>query len=99
MPQRYLAVHPVYGVYLGHYMGRGFWTKIDHVGQDLAATFNSKSEVDRIVYNSGGQLDGVEAARVITKMEPDKNGTCYATIAECVEAGCEPWDPKDAFQR
>ena len=32
----FLIVHPHYGVYLGSAMGRGYWSKVDAVGQPAA---------------------------------------------------------------
>lgn len=88
MPERYLAVHPEAGIFLGECMGMGFWTKCDPAGLDLAVTFASPEDLQVYINMWNDQLPGVEAARVITK------DAVYATIAECVEAGCEPWDPK-----
>jgi hypothetical protein len=40
----FLIVHPKFGVYLGSAQGRGYWSKVDSVGQPAAVTFPSQQE-------------------------------------------------------
>jgi len=95
MPERYLAWHPEAGVFLGACMGMGFWSKWDPVGQDHAPTFAKPSDVQEYInsWDDPDSMPGVEVKRVLCGAPVNHEGSCYATIAECVEAGCEPWKP------
>ncbi|MEO8807513.1 MAG: hypothetical protein ABI433_15640 [Burkholderiaceae bacterium] len=86
----FLIVHPHYGVYLGSHQGRGYWSKVDAVGQPAAVTFPSRQEA--LAYMASWSVappPGVDLLPV------DGDGPGYATIAACVRAGAPSW--LDAF--
>jgi hypothetical protein len=85
----FLIVHPKFGVYLGSAQGRGYWSKVDSVGQPAAVTFPSQQEA--IAYMASWAVSppaGVQLLPVVS------DGPGYATIAACVRAGAPAWlDP------
>lgn len=90
LPTAYLIVHPHYGVYLGSQSGRGYWSKIDAVGQPAAVVFASRKDaLDYMASWSVGPPPGVDLLPVLS------DGPGYATLAACVRAGAPPW--LDAF--
>lgn len=90
LPTAYLIVHPHYGVYLGSHRGRGYWSKVDPVGQPAAVTFRSREEaLDYMASWSVSAPPGVDLLPVIG------DGPGYATLAACVRAGAPAW--LDAF--
>ena len=89
-PCAYLIVHPHYGVYLGSRMGRGYWSKVDSVGQPAAVTFSSREDaLDYMASWAVPPPPGVDLLPVAG------DGPGYATIAACVRAGAPGW--LDAF--
>jgi hypothetical protein len=90
LPTAYLIVHPHYGVYLGSHSGRGYWSKVDAVGQPAAVTFSSREEaLDYMASWSVSPPPGVDLLPVFS------DGPGYATLAACVRAGAPAW--LDAF--
>jgi len=85
----YLIVHPRYGVYLGSAQGRGYWSKVDSMGQPAAVTFPSRQEAHAYMASwTVSPPAGVELLPVVS------DGPGYATIAACVRAGAPAWlDP------
>lgn len=91
---RFVVVHPEMGVYLGSAMGMGFWSKLDPVGQDSAITFVNRMQAEQVMR---AWDDGRPGDVVIWPMIPDRPGLArerYASIAACVAAGLEAWDPQ-----
>lgn len=86
---RYLLVSDEAGIYLGSYLGLGFWSKLDPVGQDAACTFDSPSDVAQFMATWDNQPNGNVRTVEVT---PDIKGG-YASIAACVAAGLDAWDP------
>lgn len=77
------------GVYLGNFLGLGFWSKVDPVGQPSACTFDSEQQIrEHVATWDGGSPPTWRAVPV----EVDPDG--YATIAQCVAAGLPGWDPE-----
>jgi hypothetical protein len=93
MAERYLAVHPEFGVYLGHCMGMGFWSKLDPVGQAYACTFKDEAQMREFIQMWETPIPDIKAVRVLTQEKVGTDGSCYATIPEVIEAGLEGWDP------
>jgi hypothetical protein len=87
MTQRFMALSETAGAYLGECMGLGFWTKIDHVDQSEAWTWESKEEAEG--FNADHGIEGSRIVPVEVASPP------YATIDECVAAGAERWEPKE----
>lgn len=88
-PTAFLIVHPHYGVYLGSHSGRGYWSKVDAVGQPAAVTFPSREEaLDYMASWAVCAPPGVDLLPVVN------DGPGYATLAACVRAGAPAWlDP------
>lgn len=88
----YLIVHPKYGVYLGSAQGRGYWSKVDSVGQPAAVTFPSQEEA--IAYMASWAVSPPPGVMLLPVLS---DGPGYATIAACVRAGApawlDPWTP------
>jgi hypothetical protein len=82
----YLIVHPHYGVYLGSHRGRGYWSKVDSVGQPAAVTFASRQDaLDYMASWSVNPPPGIDLIPV------QGDGPGYATVAACVRAGAPGW--------
>jgi len=88
---RYVLFHPDEGVYLGHCLGLGVWSKVDPVGQPEAATFASESEAREHIHSWDSQDLQFNRTIVITPVYT--GGAHYATIAQIQAAGLPGWDP------
>ncbi len=79
-----------HGIYLGSYMGLGFWSKLDPAGHDTAPTFPDLAAIRRAI----AQRDNPRTFPAYTpiSVEPDRPGG-YASIAACVKAGLPSWEP------
>jgi hypothetical protein len=77
---------PEMGVYLGSFIGLGFWSKLDPAGQPSAITFPSESEAEAFMatWESGRPTEAC-----LVPVQPDEDG--YASIAACVRAGLDGW--------
>ena len=84
---RYLLLHPEWGIYIGAFLGMGFWSKLDPVGQNYAISFPSTDVLDWARSTFPGEWMKMTAPPIQIK---DK---MYATLAEIVAAGLEGWDP------
>lgn len=99
-----------YGVYLGSYLGLGFWSKLDPVGQDAAITFPSRDSAAGWLAAWDTRIDDAEFA--VVEVATDDVGfvtvetvtalvkpgdSVYASIAECVAAGLPSWNPVAAL--
>lgn len=78
------------GVYIGSCLGLGFWSKLDPVGQESAATFASGSDAQEFM-NSWDS--GVPADIRLVEVEADDGD--HASIAACMRAGLPGWSPAD----
>jgi hypothetical protein len=83
--KRYVLYSEEWGVYLGSFMGLGFWTKLDPAGQDTVCVFSSP-EVARTWY--GIWDSGPPSLQVVEVECADPN---CATVAECIAAGLPGW--------
>lgn len=84
--------HPEDGIYLGHCMGLGFWTKLDPVGQPSAVCFDD--EADARAHMQTWECGPKEGVLFVTVQPDSANGEVrYASIQACVAAGLEAWDP------
>ncbi|KKM85444.1 hypothetical protein LCGC14_1289020 [marine sediment metagenome] len=80
------------GIYLRSDMGFEFWSKLDPGGQHIAITFPNVREAKRVVRSWETQPSGIQYKQVranITMM----NGSMYANIEACFQAGLPGWDP------
>ncbi len=88
MNTRYLLLHPEWGIYLGAFIGMGFWSKLDHAGLTRAITFHSAAEA---IQHSGKTFPVEWKRMVVVPILIEDN--IYATLAEIVAAGEAGWDP------
>jgi hypothetical protein len=88
MYTRYVLWSSEEGVYLGSFMGMGFWSKLDPVGQDHACTFESREKAIEYSETWDSQIAGLNTREVRC------GDSHYANIEECVNAGLPRWDPE-----
>jgi len=63
------------------------WSLLDPVGQEFAVTFDDEQTARDHVLSWDDPVDELQFLNV----ETDQDG--FASIDECVAAGCERWDP------
>lgn len=85
----FVIVHPEMGVYLGSWIGMGFWSKLDPVGQPSAITFDTPDEAEAHMATWGS---GRPEKATLAAVDADEGR--YASIRACVKAGLEPWNPR-----
>lgn len=73
------------GVYLGAFLGMGFWSKLDSGGQDHAPTFPSQSEAAEFADSLGRPDNDLRFLNVT----PDEGS--FASIQACVNVGLPSW--------
>ncbi len=76
------------GVYLGSFIGLGFWSNLDSVGQVSAVTFKNESEAKRFV--ESWECEPPADLQYLSVKTVSEHS---ATIKECVEAGADAWVP------
>jgi hypothetical protein len=87
MYQRWVIYDEEFGVYLGSFMGLGFWSKLDAAGQPAAPTFDDpKKATDHIEY-LGAKAPKTRIVE-INCLDPEE-----ATVGECVVVGLPRWMP------
>ena len=91
--KRYLLIHPQHGVFLGHALGLGFWSKEETGGQMSACTFPSPEVAHQFASTWNTQFDGLTTIPVEAD---EKNGEhFYASMAACIKAGADGWLTED----
>lgn len=88
IPVRYVLYSEELGVYLGHALGLGFWSKLDPAGQNCAVTFETESGAARYLTT----WDHIPKEEIRTIPVKADIGT-YASITACKTAGIPGWDP------
>lgn len=83
---KFIITNKDWGIYLGSFMGLGFWSKLDPAGQPYACVFNSEEEANEYINTWDSRPD---TAIILVKV--NVNNKDYATIEECVKAGQEGW--------
>ena len=83
-----VITHPEMGIYLGSFLGLGFWSKLDPAGQDAAPVFASSEEAE--TYMATWDNARPEGA-VLRPVIPDSDDGTYASIDACVAAGLDRW--------
>jgi len=86
---RYLLYSNDYGIYLGSFLGMGFWSNLDPAGQDEAITFESEKDIIDFMRTWESQVPNVKTVSIETS-----ENTYYATIEQCVAIGLPEWNPK-----
>jgi len=82
MSNRVVITHPEMGIYLGNWMGLGFWTLLDTAGQPEAVTFADEDEAIEHVRSWDGE-HRVEDYRCV----PVATQTEYASVADLARSG------------
>lgn len=87
--RRFVLYVETWGVFVGTFLGLGFWSKTDPVDQPCAPVFDTYEDAVafmRTQTTPGGVLPVYKVVPVLTtKLD-------RASIAECVAAGLPPWD-------
>lgn len=84
----FVITHPEMGVYLGNFLGLGFWSKLDPVGQPAAVTFATEAMAeDHMALWDCGRPQGAKLIPVWADLHN------FASIDACVAAGLEGWQP------
>lgn len=89
--KRLVIVHPEMGIYLGNFMGLGFWSKLDPVGQPSAITFATESEAKEHMEEALGVPLPTFAYHEVEADEYVRHGLWFASITACVKAGLPGW--------
>lgn len=85
---RYILNHPEWGVFVGEFIGLGFWTQLDSVEQTEVVTFRDIETANlymKMLHPS--PCDQVQVIEVDTD-------AVYATELQCVTVGAKPWTKK-----
>jgi hypothetical protein len=86
--KKYVLYNEEQGIFLGGWMGLGFWTKLETGGQDAACTFASVKDGED--YIATWPADQRNKEYKLVQVEAIGR---WATIQECVEAGLPSWIP------
>lgn len=85
MTKGIVITHPELGVYLGSAFGLGFWSKLDSVGQDSAATFETAEQANEYIRGWQEYNDPAFHTLVTVECADDQ----YATMIEMKAAGID----------
>lgn len=83
----YVITQPKLGIYLGNWMGLGFWSKLDPVGQSVAVTFDSISEAKNFIATWEFKPKDISFVEVY-----EDNAGIVGSIESCVNAGLDGWE-------
>lgn len=83
-----IVVSKSMGVYLGSFLGLGFWSKIDAAGQPSAVTFENETALREFTKGWETPLPNDISFLEVNIDEPPY----WASMKECVKAGAEPWE-------
>ncbi|SER39957.1 MULTISPECIES: hypothetical protein [Pseudomonas] len=96
----YVIAHSKDGVFLGHMLGLGFWSKLDPVGQEAAPCWPSMEEARDFVETwdlpAEEKEDFLSQLRFVAVTADVFNHTA-ASISACRKAGLDAWDPNGVF--
>lgn len=90
VPLRFVVHSERLGVFLGDCMGLDFWSRLDPVGQDAAATFRSEADAQAFIARVGEHCTSAGVLRAVA-VNPELGD--YASVADCVKAGLPAWNP------
>jgi hypothetical protein len=91
MSTRYAAYHEEMGVYLGEFLGLGFWTLLDPAGLPVAVTFKNPAEIRDYFTRAKDPLPDIHAVPVQASIQG-----AYATVQDCIQAGLPGWCPGES---
>ena len=77
------------GVYLGSFLGLGFWSKLESADQPAAVSFASQTEAENFISTWETPVQGCK----FLLAQADVKGM-FCSIAACVAAGAEAWIPE-----
>lgn len=82
--RRFVITHPELGIYIGQWIGLGFWTLLDPAGQPAATTFESPEDALEFIrsWDTNEIPDGYYSFNPVEVASPP-----FATIAELKAAG------------
>lgn len=86
--RRFVLVSDAFGVYVGSFLGLGFWSRLDAAGQTSAVTFETPFAAAEFGDAAGLADDDLRAVEV----EVAHPSGAYATREECAAAGVR-WEP------
>src|SRR5690606_16333302 len=81
MHKSFAVTHPEYGVFVGAALGLAFWSKLDAVGQDRAAVFETAEEAREFFSNIPEDVKNFSFVELETSEE------FFATIKELEDGG------------
>lgn len=81
-----VIVHEEMGIYLGHSLGLGFWSKLDAVGQEAACTFENEKDAAVRIRSWVANNDPSEYRFVEVP-----GATNHATVDQLKEAGLDDY--------
>jgi len=85
--KRYVITHPDYGIYLGRYIGLGFWSMLNSLGRDSAVVFESSK--DAWVHINTWCPQNAEYRKQLVISRVDCEHPEYARIPELRAAGLD----------
>ena len=87
----FVIYHEEMGVYLGHAIGLGFWSKLDPAGQPSAVCFPTADAAREHAQSWETQVSDLQFVAV----DADDVGRreSYATAQACANAGLPAWQP------
>ena len=88
-----VVFHPQNGVFMGEFLGLGFWSQLDPAGQDAAITFQNKEAAESMLKSWPLLPEGIQ----IVPVKPDADG--FASIEACVAAGLPAWHPEGDLEK
>jgi len=77
------VAHPKFGIFVGAALGLAFWSKLDAVGQNNAAVFETAEEAKEFISN----IQLPEDVRDFSYVEVETADEFFATIEELEDAG------------
>ena len=81
------------GIFLGRFMGLGFWSKLDPAGQTAAPTFPSDMYAEYIAKEMAPEYEFTYPKVIPDEPEPgNEKAIIYASVKACVAAGLPKWE-------
>lgn len=101
----YVLTHPQNGIYLGSFLGLGFWSALDSGGQDAAVVFESPEAAMAFASTWGMEgMDPTERAQCLGALrcvevviDSPQGSDNYASMESCQAAGLDPWYNLDSM--
>lgn len=91
MSKRILIVHNRDGIYIGHALGMGFFSKLDPVDQPAATTFEDKDDAREHISEWVGFKSGDVKMDEFTFVEVEPDRGEFISSEAVANYGLEPW--------